>query len=188
MSAYGGSAVGGKKIGILALQGDFLEHYQVLKKISHVAAVYVKTKKDLNDLDGLIIPGGESTTIGKLIKKYSLATVIKNKVKKGMGIFGTCAGCILLAKEVDSPYSLKLMGIKVKRNAYGRQINSFSAPCGLFIRAPKIEKILSPQVKILKKYNKEIILVRQKNILAATFHPELTSNIQIHQYFISHCC
>ena len=176
------------KIGVLALQGDFLEHYNTLNKIKSVKPCYVKKLGDLKNLHGLIIPGGESTTIGKLLKLYKLDIAIKKAAKKGLGIYGTCAGCVLLAKKVDSPYSLKLMGIEVKRNAYGRQIDSFHSPFGLFIRAPKIIRTLSKDVKILKKYKKNIILVQQDNILASTFHPELSQDIKIHQYFIKSCC
>jgi 5'-phosphate synthase pdxT subunit len=176
-----------KRIGILALQGNFIEHFNVLKKISGIEPVYVKNKEDLKNLSGLILPGGESTSIGKLLIKYKLDKAIKSHVKKGMGIFGTCAGCILLAKKVDSPYSLKLMDIEVVRNAYGRQLDSFSSPFGLFIRAPKIIKTLSREVKILKKYKGEIVMVQQKNMLAGTFHPELTDNLKIHRYFTRFC-
>jgi 5'-phosphate synthase pdxT subunit len=174
-------------IGVLALQGDFLEHYNTLKKIKNIRPIYVKTIQNLENIQGLIIPGGESTTIGKLLKKTKLDIAIKKAVKKGMGIYGTCAGCVLLAKKVDSPYSLKLIDIEVKRNAYGRQIESFNSPFGFFIRAPKIIKLLNNKVKILKKYKKEIILVQQNNILAGTFHPELTHNTKIHQYFLENC-
>lgn len=174
-------------IGVLALQGDFLEHYNTLKKIKKVQPIYIKKAEDIKNLQGLIIPGGESTTIGKLLKKYKLNTAIKKAVKRGMAVYGTCAGCILIAKKVDSPYSLKLIDIEVKRNAYGRQIDSFKSPFGLFIRAPKIIKLLNNKVKILKKYKKEIILVQQNNILAGTFHPELTQDIKIHRYFIKNC-
>lgn len=177
-----------KNIGVLALQGDFLEHFLTLKKIKGVRPSYVKKPLDLKNLQGLIIPGGESTTIGKLLKLYKLDTAIKKAVKKGLGVYGTCAGCVLLAKKVDSPYSLKLIDIEVIRNAYGRQIDSFQSPIGFFIRAPKIIKILNNQVKILKKYKKNIILAQQNNILAGTFHPELSQDIKIHQYFIKTCC
>lgn len=177
-----------KRIGVLALQGDFLEHYHALNKIKGIKPSYVKKPEDLKNLHGLIIPGGESTTIGKLLKLYKLDIAIKNAAKKGLGIYGTCAGCILLAKKVDSPYSLKLMDIEVKRNAYGRQMDSFDSPFGLFIRAPKIIKTLSSKAKILKKYKKEAILTRQNNILAGTFHPELKQNVKIHQLFIKDCC
>ena len=177
-----------KKIGILALQGDFLEHYQILKKIKNIQPVYVKNITDMADLSGLIIPGGESTTIGKLLKFSKLDKAIKKSAKNGLGIYGTCAGCVLLASKVDSQYSLKLIDIEVKRNAYGRQLDSFSTNMGLFIRAPKIIKLLSNKAKILKKNKKNIILVQQNNILAGTFHPELTKNTKIHEYFIKHCC
>lgn len=177
-----------RKIGVLALQGDFLEHYQILKKIKSIQPVYVKNISNLADLSGLIIPGGESTTIGKLLNLSKLDKAIKKLAKNGLGIYGTCAGCVLLANKVDSPYSLKLIDIEVKRNAYGRQLDSFSTSMGLFIRAPKIVKILSKKVQILKKYKHDIILAQQNNILAGTFHPELTKNTKIHEYFIKYCC
>lgn len=187
-----------KNIGILALQGDSLEHFNALRQIKNVKTFFIKNKQDLNDnLHGLILPGGESTTIGKLIKRYNLAQPIKKMVRSGVGIYGTCAGCILISKYVDSPYSLELINIEVKRNAYGRQVESFiddlDSPVfknlsGVFIRAPKITKIIDPDIKILASYKKNPVLVQQDNILAGTFHPELTDQALVHEYFVKNCC
>ncbi|MFH0819246.1 MAG: pyridoxal 5'-phosphate synthase glutaminase subunit PdxT [Patescibacteria group bacterium] len=187
-----------KTIGILALQGDTLEHFNALRKIKNIKPTFIKTNKQLSQkLHGLIIPGGESTVIGKMMKKYKLDLAIKDKYKtKKMGIYGTCAGCILIAKQVDSEYSLKLIDIQVQRNAYGRQAESFMTDLnsslfkikGIFIRAPKIIKTLNSEVNVLAKHNDEPVLVQQNNILAGTFHPELTDKVQIHQYFVDHCC
>ncbi len=165
------------KIGVLALQGAFFEHIQILKKL-RVKIYEVRTKNDLKNLDGLIIPGGESTTMNLLIGE------IKTAMKK-LPIFGTCAGAILLAQQ-------GLIDMDVERNAYGSQLDSFEDNFkfkgiefhGIFIRAPKIKKV-GKNVEILARNSKnEIVLVRQNHYLASTFHPELTDDIKIHKYFL----
>ena len=181
------------KIGILALQGDIREHLQLLKKCD-VEPVLVKSSRDLEEINGLIIPGGESTTIGKLMRQYKLDKAIKRRYREGMPIYGTCAGAILLAKDIiDSKQpKLGLMDISVKRNDYGRQVDSFEAELdifddkpfkGIFIRAPVIAAI-HDGCKIISKFNDKPVLVEQNNLLVSTFHPELTDDIRIHKYFI----
>lgn len=182
------------KVGVLALQGDFKEHLEILKKIN-ADGIEVKRPKDLEGLNALIIPGGESTTIGRLMLRFNLFNKIIEKNKKGMAIYGTCAGAILLAKEIiGSPQPrLGLMDIFIERNAYGRQIESFEAEIdvdgigkvnGVFIRAPIIKKI-GKNVEVLAKHNGDVVVARQNNILVSAFHPELAGNTKIHEYFLS---
>lgn len=195
-------------IGVLDIQGSVEEHMAMLKKLG-VKSMGVKTKEDLAKIDGLILPGGESTTIGKLLKKYGLAEEIKKRAKahfvrntKGapLAVWGTCAGAILLAKKVHSrpPEHLGLMDIEIERNAYGGQLDSFSTEIdvpalgtkkvpAIFIRAPKAKKT-SPAVKVLAQYNHSSVMLQQGNLLATMFHPELTSDTRVHKYFISHVC
>lgn len=184
----------GKKIGVLAMQGAFLEHQRALSRCG-AEPFLVRTASDLESAQGLIIPGGESTTIGKLMKLFGLDTLITERVKQGMPVWGTCAGMILLAKEIaDSEQPrLGLMDIKVKRNAYGRQVESFETDLdivgigktrGVFIRAPYVEEVWG-EAKILSTYLGKIIMVQQgNNMLGTAFHPELTSELDVHQYFI----
>ena len=177
-------------IGVLALQGAFIEHINILKKLD-IPHKEVRTKKDLKNVKGLIIPGGESTAIGKLLDWQDIATEIKKRAGKDLAVWGICAGLILIAKEVDSEYSLKLLDVKVKRNAYGRQLQSFVSPLfsnkfknleGVFIRAPKIIKT-GEGVEVLAKYKKDPVLVQQGKLLGSTFHPELTDDTRVHEYF-----
>ena len=181
------------KIGVLALQGDFKEHIEMLKKC-RVNAVEVRLPEDLKDVDGLIIPGGESTAIGKLMQEHDLDKEILKKCKQGMAIYGTCAGAILLSKNIMGSRQprLGLLDISVKRNDYGRQIDSFEAELnidkigkvkGVFIRAPVIEKVRDG-IRILSKLNNNPVLIQKGNILASTFHPELTGDKRVHEYFI----
>jgi len=183
------------KIGILAMQGAFREHATALRKCG-CDAVEIRKPSDLEAIDALIIPGGESTTIGKLLNDYGLTEPILAKARDGLPVFGTCAGAILLAKDVmDSDQRrLGLMDIKVRRNAYGRQVDSFEVDVevpvlgkepfpAVFIRAPRIEDA-RPGVEVLARYREGIILVRQGNLLAATFHPELTEDLRLHRYFL----
>lgn len=179
-------------IGVLALQGDFLEHLVVLQKLG-VKAKLVKTIADAKTTAGLILPGGESTAIGLQLKDNGLGAWIKQAVEKSFyPVYGTCAGAILIAKRVDSAFSLKLLDITVRRNAYGRQLDSFDEPIvsdafpklrGVFIRAPRITQ-LGPGVTSLAKHGRDTILVRQGHILASTFHPELTGDLSVHAYFM----
>ena len=184
------------KIGVLALQGAFAEHINVLQRLN-VEAVSVRLLPELRGLDGLIIPGGESTSIGKLMLDYELVGKFKELVAAGIPVFGTCAGMILLAEKTSDAYpeSLGIMAIKVKRNAFGRQMESFesqlSVPVlgeklfpGVFIRAPLVEQVNS-NVEILARLDDDIVVaVRQGSLLAAAFHPELTDDTRFHQYFL----
>jgi len=180
------------KIGVLALQGSVIEHVKMLKKCK-VEPVIVKLPRDLKEINGLIIPGGESTTIGKLMKNYGFDKEIKRRHKEGMPIYGTCAGAILLAKGIiDSKQpKLGLMDISVRRNDYGRQIDSFEAELdifdkpfkGIFIRAPVIDSVHNG-CKILAEFEDKPVMVEQNNLLVSTFHPELTDDLRIHKYFV----
>jgi|TARA_Y100000310_G_scaffold333887_1_gene412377 5'-phosphate synthase pdxT subunit len=181
------------EIGILALQGNFREHANLLKKLD-ANVKYIKKTEDLNEIDALIIPGGESTTISLLMKKYKLNSDIKKMHKKGMPIFGTCAGAILLAKNIIN-YKLSNLGladISIKRNDYGRQIDSFEAKLsikdigdfnGFFIRAPIIKNIHNG-AEILSEHNNIPVMIQQHNLLLTTFHPELTNDTKVHKYFL----
>lgn len=180
------------KIGILALQGSVNNHFNSVKKCG-VEPVLVKLPRDLKEVNGLIIPGGESTTLGKLMRRYRLDKTIKIRYKEGMPIYGTCAGAILLAKDIvgSKQPKLGLMDISIKRNEYGRQVDSFEAEVdildapfrGIFIRAPVISA-LHDGCKILGKFDDKPVMVEQKNLLVSTFHPELTDDLRIHKYFI----
>ncbi|HXX59458.1 MAG TPA: pyridoxal 5'-phosphate synthase glutaminase subunit PdxT [Dehalococcoidales bacterium] len=185
------------KIGVLALQGAFAEHIDVLRRLG-VEATEVRLPEQLAGLDGLIIPGGESTTFKILMQNYSLEEPLERLAAGGFPIYGTCAGMIMLAKELSDARGVTpigVMDIKVRRNAFGRQVDSFEAdvpiePLGekpfhcVFIRAPLIEWV-SKKVKVLARLeNGEIIAARQGKMLVTSFHPELTDDARIHRYFI----
>jgi 5'-phosphate synthase pdxT subunit len=182
------------KIGVLALQGAVREHIRLLE-LAGAEAVAVKRADELADLDGLVIPGGESTTIGKLMRQYGLREPIMRLHEQGKPIFGTCAGLIMIAKRVenlDEPH-LDLMDIDVKRNAFGRQRESFEADLAIkgvadvfpavFIRAPYIEKV-GEGVEVLSVIEDKIVAARQDRLLCAAFHPELTDDVRFHAYFV----
>ena len=183
------------RVGGLALQGDFALHAKALEKCG-VEAVEVRKPIELDGVDGLIMPGGESTTLLKLIDAWDFAPALEKFHSAGKPIFGTCAGLIILAREVESPkqFSLGLIDVTVERNAYGRQRESFEAsgvarldagPIPLemvFIRAPRIRR-LGPSVQVLAEHRGEPVMARQDRVLVATFHPELTDNTTIHRYF-----
>jgi 5'-phosphate synthase pdxT subunit len=184
------------KIGVLALQGAFREHRWMLERCG-AAAVEVRKPEDIDDIDGLVIPGGESTTIGKLLVEWGLMEKIKERAAAGLAIYGTCAGMILLAKDIvgNNQPRLGLMDVTVRRNAFGRQRESFEADLrvpefgpepvrAVFIRAPYIESA-GPGVKIMAAVGEHIVIARQGNFLATAFHPELTDDDRIHRYFIS---
>jgi 5'-phosphate synthase pdxT subunit len=183
-------------IGTLALQGDFIEHINVIDKLGG-QSIAVRNAKQLEGLDGLIIPGGESTTMLKLMHIYNLFQPIKELAYYGLPIMGTCAGMVLLANSVSNPTmsTLALMDIKVKRNAFGRQLDSFETkiaipPLGnepfpaIFIRAPLIEKTSSNTDILGRLPDNIIVAARQNNILALSFHPELSNDSRIHRYFL----
>ncbi len=183
------------KIGVLALQGAFVEHIALLRLLG-VEALPVRLPQELEGLDGLIIPGGESTAIAKLMLSHNLTDTLRSRIQDGLAVLGTCAGMILLAKGVsDGLETLGVMDIEVRRNAFGRQVDSFetdlSIPLlgedpfhGVFIRAPLIERA-SPEVEILSKLpNGVSVVVRQGKLLASAFHPELTDDLRFHSYFL----
>jgi len=183
------------KIGVLALQGAVTEHIQMLSALG-AEAVSVRLPSELNGLEALIIPGGESTTIGKLLCDYGLMEPIRRLAKEGLPIFGTCAGLVLLAKKVPNLQMepIGTMDIEVKRNAFGRQVDSFEADLkipalhdgifhGIFIRAPIIEKV-ERGVEVLCQLNGKPVAVRQGKLLACAFHPELTDDLRLHKYFL----
>lgn len=189
---------GKMKIGVLSLQGGVIEHIKSIKALGF-DAVEVKTLKDIEDINGLILPGGESTVIGKILRETEMLAKLREKILLGLPVWGTCAGMILLANEIenDDITHLSVMDIKVRRNAYGRQIDSFSTedivkcvsdhPIPLvFIRAPFIVAV-GDDVEVLHELNGNIVAAKQNNILVTSFHPELTENLQFHKYFISMC-
>ncbi len=186
------------KIGILALQGAFIEHIQMFGKIG-VEAIEVRLPGQLEHLEGLVIPGGESTTMMKLMHGYGLVAPIREMASRLLPVWGTCAGMICLAKTAVNPDSsvmetLALMDITVRRNAFGRQVDSFEAGLqftgltdgpfhGVFIRAPFIEKAGSGVQVLSTLPDGEIVAARQGNLLATSFHPELSGDPRIHRYF-----
>lgn len=189
-----------KRVGVLALQGDFEAHQKALERAG-ADAVQVRTAAELQDIDGLIIPGGESTTMLKLLNVVGLKEPLRRFVER-KPVFGTCAGAILLAKDVQNPAqeSFGAVDLTVERNAYGRQIDSrvtwiepeaeFSRRAGggdveaVFIRAPIIRRT-GPDVHVLAEYDGDPVLVEQGNHLIATFHPELTNDARVHKLFLS---
>jgi len=194
------------KIGVLALQGDVQEHIQSLSDCG-VIALAVKTDSQIRDIDALVIPGGESTTIAKLARSFDLMDLIRDRIKEGMPTYGSCAGMILLAEKVeDAITGQETFGgidMTVRRNAFGRQIDSFETDLkfkgitepairAVFIRAPWVESI-GKQVEVLAQITDEAgkthpVAVRQGRLLATSFHPELTGDSRIHKYFVEQIC
>ncbi|MFO8101015.1 MAG: pyridoxal 5'-phosphate synthase glutaminase subunit PdxT [Dehalococcoidia bacterium] len=185
-----------RKIGVLALQGAFAEHIFRLESLG-VEAVPVRLPEELGELDGLIIPGGESTTIGKMMQAYKLNGPLQRLIGDGLPVLGTCAGMILLASRVTGVdgYSLGVMDIGVRRNAFGRQVDSFEADLDIpvlgqspfpavFIRAPWIENA-GPEVEIMARLDDSTPVAAQSgNLVAVAFHPELTPDTRMHAYFL----
>jgi 5'-phosphate synthase pdxT subunit len=183
------------KVGVLALQGDFQEHLEALRSLP-VEAFLVKDEEGLNKIDALVIPGGESTTMGILLTRWGLREKIVERAKNGMPILGTCAGMILLAKKVEDHQQplLGLMNITVRRNAFGRQRDSFESDLeikglegpplrAIFIRAPIITSV-APSVEVLAQIEDKIVLAREGNLLACAFHPELTGDTRLYRFFL----
>lgn len=188
-------------IGVLNIQGDVSEHGEMLERAFRALGikgkvVYVKNMNDLENIHGLIIPGGESTTISRLLKSTGLFEMIKKRVKEGsLGVMGTCAGTIIISRNTGDPRvePMGLIDIDIKRNAYGRQYSSFQVLLdvkgldspfpAVFIRAPVIERVYD-DVEIMAKYGEDIVFVRKDKIYALTFHPELTDDYRIHAMFI----
>lgn len=184
------------KVGVLALQGDVREHARALEA-SGATAVPVKHADALGSVDALILPGGESTTIGKLLDRFGLLGPLTNRARAGMPVYGTCAGAILMAAEVigreGAPHRIGVLDVTVERNAYGRQVESFEADLSVrgfdepsravFIRAPVIERV-GDSVEVLAELDGKPVLVRQDHLLASTFHPEMTSDTRVHELFL----
>jgi pyridoxal 5'-phosphate synthase pdxT subunit len=195
------SAVGDRRpltarAGVLGLQGDFAEHLATLDRLG-VAAVDVRRPEQLDEIDALIIPGGESTTIGKLAQQYGIIEKLRDRVAQGMPVWGTCAGAIFIAKDVPghSHPLASLMDMTVERNAFGRQVDSFEADLdvpvlgpnpfhAVFIRAPVIKRV-GPGVEVLARTGDAVVAARQGRLLATSFHPELTHDDRFHRYFLS---
>ena len=188
------------KIGILALQGAFVEHEKVLTELG-IESVELRKLEDFqqyrSSLSGLILPGGESTTMSKLLRDQDMLLPIREAIQSGLPVFGTCAGLILLAKQITSQEEshLATMDIVVERNAYGRQLGSFytEADCKgvgkipmTFIRGPIISSV-GEDVEVLAIVNNQIVAAQEKNMLVTSFHPELTDDVRLHQYFINMC-
>ena len=183
------------RIGVLAMQGAYREHLKILKSLG-IEAIDVRYEEDIDNIDGLIIPGGESTTMGKLIKTLGLYDKLKSRIENNMPVWGTCAGMILLAKNIVNEYynHLSVMNISVIRNAYGRQLGSFETKAPVkgigedidmvFIRAPYIESV-GENVEILPTVDGNIVAAQEGNILVTSFHPELTEDLRLHKYFIN---
>ena len=186
----------GITVGVLALQGAFAEHVSVLQTLE-VSTVEVRLPKHLSQIDGLIIPGGESTTIARLLDEFELREPLIQKIQQGMPVWGTCAGMILLAKKLkeDRPNPLELMNIEVSRNAFGRQIDSFEEDLHIpvlgekplhiiFIRAPIITSTHGDTRIFASLKDNTIVAAQEKNMLATAFHPELTQDTRFHSYFV----
>jgi 5'-phosphate synthase pdxT subunit len=188
-------------IGVLAVQGDFAEHAAMLRRADPSVTVReVRTPKDLEKLDGLIVPGGESTTIGKLLVAYGLELPIRDAAENGMPVWGTCAGMILLARNItggEPDGRIGLMDLTVQRNAFGRQIDSFETELdfagldhpihAVFIRAPTVQHIGGSAEALARLPDGRVVAAKQGNLLATAFHPELTPDISLHRFFIDRC-
>ena len=184
------------KIGVLALQGGFAEHIAILTKLG-VDAIEVRRPEQLAGLDGLIIPGGESTTISRLMRRWELLDPVRERAQDGMAVWGTCAGAILLAESAGDldREGLRLMDIAVERNAFGRQVSSFEADVpvpalgsqpfpAVFIRAPSIVEVGAKAEALSRLADGTVVAARQEKLLATAFHPELTDDARFHEYFL----
>lgn len=184
-------------VGVLALQGDVLEHLRALHRVG-ARPVRVRTPADLEQVDGLIIPGGESTTIGKLLERFGMLDALRERILDGLPTFGTCAGMILLSTELDQDFPQPLLGVlplRTRRNAFGRQVDSFDTVLDVtgleggpidvsFIRAPWVEKVLDDDVEVLADVDGHPVIVRRGHVLAAAFHPEVTGDDRLHAQFV----
>lgn len=184
------------RIGVLAVQGDFAEHIAILRRLN-VECLEVRLPEQLDDISGLIIPGGESTTLSRLMSIYNLREPVQALAREGKAVWGTCAGMIMLANEITEadPVPLQLMDIGVRRNAFGRQIDSFEQELditglepepfhAIFIRAPVVVRVGEKVKTLAALADGQAVAVRQGNLLATAFHPELTSDTRLHQYFL----
>ncbi|HTE67378.1 MAG TPA: pyridoxal 5'-phosphate synthase glutaminase subunit PdxT [Actinomycetes bacterium] len=182
-------------VGVLAYQGDVREHLEALAAVG-AAPVEVRDLAGLDAVDGLVVPGGESTVIGKLATRYGLAEPLRERISAGLPVLGTCAGMIFLAREVEGPPQdlLRVLDVRVRRNAFGRQVASFEAEVdvkgvdggpvsGAFIRAPWVAEA-GPAVEVLAEIDGKVVAVRQGNLLATAFHPELTGEVRLHRWLV----
>ena len=181
------------KIGILAVQGAFIEHEKIIKELG-ADCIEIRKKEQLEDIDGIILPGGESTVQGQLIRKLEILEPLKEMINNGLPVLATCAGAILLSQTIENGDEAHLgtLPVEIKRNAYGRQLSSFATNANIdgigefpmvFIRAPYISSV-SENVRILATVDEHIVAVQYKNQIGMSFHPELTSDIRIHKYFL----
>lgn len=184
------------KIGVLALQGDVREHARAIEGAG-ATAIPVKSADEIDTVDALVLPGGESTTIGRLLDRFGLLERLRARVASGMPLYGTCAGMILMAKEITGPHSaehrIEALDITVRRNAYGRQVDSFEADVevaglcdpfrAVFIRAPVVERV-GPDVKVVATHDGSPVVVREGALLASSFHPEMTADGRLHELFV----
>lgn len=191
-------AEGAPLVGVLSLQGDVLEHLRALRRVG-AHAVQVKTLTQLEAVDALVLPGGESTTIGKLLVRLGLMDPLQTRVRNGLPVFGTCAGMILLSDDLDQPEPQPLVGglhVLTRRNAYGRQVDSFDTRLVIsgidggpvdvsFIRAPRVEEVRSGEVEVLAAVDGHPVVVRQGTIWATAFHPEVTGDDRLHAAFVA---
>lgn len=185
------------RIAVLAVQGAFAEHEKMLSSMG-IETFEIRQKKDLQqEFQGLILPGGESTVMGKLLKELDLFEILLEKIKQGLPVLGTCAGLILLAEKLSNDKNVYFgtMPVTVRRNAYGRQLGSFRVKAEVkgigrvpmnFIRAPYIESV-GTGVEVLAKINENIVGVRYRNQIGISFHPEVTEDTRLHQYFLKLC-
>lgn len=187
------------KVGVVAIQGDFQKHMDALERLQdpHIEVREIRSPEDLEQVDRLIIPGGESTTVGLLMDRFGLGAAIQTRARAGMPVWGTCMGMILMAADVEGrqgQYTLGLLDIGVKRNAFGAQVHSFEDEIevqgmedpvmGVFIRAPVVSR-LGAGVEPIASYEGKIVAVRQGNLLGTSFHPELTQDSRFHAWFAS---
>jgi 5'-phosphate synthase pdxT subunit len=185
------------QVGVLGIQGDIQEHLRIVENLGH-RTIWIKNPEQLDSIQALIMPGGESTTMIRLMKVFSLWDRVKNKVHSGMPVFATCAGMVILSESIENyPHqeTMGLLPVRIERNGYGRQVDSFETEIeipyiendrqllAVFIRAPRIIGTHG-SVDILATYKNDPVLVEYKNILAASFHPELTDDTRIHEYFL----
>lgn len=184
-------------IGVLALQGDVLEHLRALQRVG-ARPVRVRSAADLDQVEGLIIPGGESTTIGKLLERFGMLDALRDRITAGLPTFGTCAGMILLSSQLDQDFPQPLLGVLpllTRRNAFGRQIDSFDTALDVdgldggpvdvsFIRAPWVEQVLDDRVEVLAAVDGHPVIVRDGHVLATAFHPEVTGDDRLHRQFV----
>jgi 5'-phosphate synthase pdxT subunit len=185
-------------VGVIAIQGDFEKHIQSLErcKAANLNVHEVRTPEELETVDRVILPGGESTTVGLLMQRFGLGDALKQAADNGMPMWGTCMGMIMLAQRIEAreQYTLGILDITVKRNAFGAQVHSFESEVpmhglsepvlGVFIRAPIVTQ-LGPDVQVLAEIENKIVAVKQGNILGTSFHPELTDDIRLHQWFLN---